>query len=65
MADPPDKTPYQLKELLRRDHTLNGGVLIGLEGHIIEIQARAMEVFRNPCPWRTATSVSGYGAYTD
>lgn len=33
-----------LEDLLKRDHTLNGGVLFGLEGHIIEIQARAVAI---------------------
>jgi magnesium chelatase family protein len=49
----------ELKDLLRRDHTLNGGILFGLEGHIIEIQARAMEILRKPSSWRGATNVSG------
>ncbi len=49
----------ELKDLLRRDHTLNGGILFGLEGHIIEIQARAMEVLKQPAPWRSVTNVSG------
>ncbi len=49
----------ELEDLLRRDHTLNGGILFGLEGHIIEIQARAMEVLKRPEPWRLVTNVSG------
>ncbi len=49
----------ELNDLLRRDHTLNGGILFGLEGHIIEIQARAMEVLNRPAPWRSVTNVSG------
>src|SRR4051812_35190543 len=49
----------KLEELLSRDHTLNGGVLFGIEGHPIEIQARAMEVFKKPVPWRMATEISG------
>jgi len=60
MANP--KNPQRLRrleELLRRDHTLNGGVLFGLEGHIIEIQARAMALLRQPTPWRAVTGVSG------
>ena len=32
----------QLVRLLDRSHTLNGAVLLGLEGLMIEIQARAM-----------------------
>ncbi|MBA3485323.1 MAG: hypothetical protein H0T51_26300 [Pirellulales bacterium] len=38
-------------ELLKRDHTLNGGVHVGLDGHFIEIQARAVEVFSEPLPF--------------
>ena len=34
--------------LLKRDHTLNGGILFGLEGHVIELQARAIEVLPQP-----------------
>ena len=30
--------------LLQRDHTLRGGILYGLDGYVIEIQARAVEV---------------------
>lgn len=48
-----------LKELLRRDHTLNGGILVGLDGHIIEVQARAVQVLETPCAWARATCLSG------
>ncbi|HZZ28454.1 MAG TPA: YifB family Mg chelatase-like AAA ATPase [Pirellulales bacterium] len=37
-----------LQELLKRDHTLNGGILYGLDGYIIEMQARAMDILRRP-----------------
>src|SRR5262249_10237823 len=60
MAIPKDpQRERRLRKLLERDHTLNGGVLFGLEGHIIEIQARAMQVLSKPCSWRAATHVSG------
>lgn len=57
----PNRTqqPRDLRELLTRDHTLNGGILFGLDGYIIEIQARAMEVLRQPIPWRGAVSITG------
>lgn len=48
-----------LEELLPRNHTLNGGMLFGLDGYIVEVQARAMEVLREPAPWRNVTSISG------
>lgn len=46
-------------ELLRRDHTLNGGILFGLDGFIVEIQARAMEVLKKPVPWNCCTKIVG------
>jgi magnesium chelatase family protein len=49
----------QLQELLRRDHTLFGGVLLGLDGYIIEVQARATEVLPGAASWRQAVSVTG------
>ena len=50
---------HELKDLLRRDHTLNGGILFGIDGYVIEIQARAIEVLPKPCSWGGVTSVSG------
>ena len=47
------RTPSQqrdLNELLTRDHTLNGAILFGLDGHVVEMQARAMDVL--PAHWR-------------
>ncbi len=49
----------QLEDLLKRDHTLNGGILFRLDGYIIEIQARAVQVLNGPVPWRAATTISG------
>jgi len=49
----------RLKNLLRQDNTLNGGILFGLEGYVIEVQARAMEVLKRPSPWTEVTNVSG------
>ena len=46
----------KLNELLTRNHTLNGGILVGLEGHIVEVQARAIEVLRKPIAWRSEYS---------
>jgi len=47
------------EELLKREHTLNGGILFGLDGYIVEIQARAMSVLDEPMPWHMATKISG------
>jgi magnesium chelatase family protein len=49
----------ELQSLLRKDHTLTGGILLGLDGHFVEIQARAIEVLRSPAPWRAAVSITG------
>jgi magnesium chelatase family protein len=49
----------KLHELLGRDNTLNGGILFGLDGYVIEVQARAMEVLKRPYPWTHVTNVSG------
>jgi magnesium chelatase family protein len=53
------ETLEELEKLLKRDHTLNGAILFGLEGFTIEIQARAMEVLSDPVPWRHAAKISG------
>lgn len=45
--------------LLKCDHTLNGAILLGLEGHIVEIQGRAIEVLNRPCSVTQATSITG------
>ncbi len=49
----------KFRELLRRDHTLNGGILFGLDGYLIEIQARATQVLRSPADITSVTTISG------
>jgi predicted ATPase with chaperone activity len=49
----------ELVRLLDRSHTLNGAVLLGLDGLTIEIQARAMAVDEDGLPWRRAVKISG------
>lgn len=49
----------QLTRLLDRSHTLNGAVLVGLDGLTIEIQARAMAVDEDGMAWRKAVKISG------
>ena len=49
----------QLAPLLKRDHTLYGGVLHGLDGQFIELQARAVEVLSAPVNWHSAVSITG------
>lgn len=48
-----------VRQLLDRSHTLNGAVLLGLEGLMIEIQARAMNVDEGGLSWRKAVKISG------
>jgi magnesium chelatase family protein len=49
----------RLKELLARDHTLRGAVLYGIDGHTIELQARAVEVLPSRRPWSEVTTITG------
>lgn len=49
----------EFRDLLKRDHSLNGGVLFGLDGYVIECQARAMEVLKKPQPVPRVVQVSG------
>lgn len=53
------KEQRELRELLDRDHTLNGGILYGIEGRIIEVQARAVQPLKRPLPWYEAVTISG------
>ena len=59
MATRTRESERRLRELLTRDHTLNGGILFGLDGYVIEVQARAMQVLRKPAPWTSVTDISG------
>lgn len=49
----------ELNSLLALDHTLNGGVLYGIDGRIIEIQARAVSVLKKSTTWASAVSITG------
>lgn len=49
----------KLDSLLPKDHTLLGGILFGIDGYIIEIQARAVKVLSGGTSWSAATSISG------
>jgi len=54
-----DQRKRKFAHLLRLDHTLNGAILLGLDGHIVEIQARATEVLNRPCGVCDATTITG------
>jgi magnesium chelatase family protein len=58
MPRPPADSADQ-QALLRRDHTLIGGVVVGIDGHHIEIQARAVSVLTQQRAWSDATTISG------
>ena len=45
--------------LLKRENTLNGGILFGLEGFVVEIQARAVSPLSRSAPFRDCTKISG------
>jgi magnesium chelatase family protein len=41
----------EFRDILLRDHTLLGGLVLGIDGHVIEMQARATEVLDFPRPF--------------
>jgi magnesium chelatase family protein len=47
------------EHLLRRDHTLRGGILFGIDGHVVELQARATSVLHTPAPVVNCTKITG------
>ena len=55
------RTPNpHLDEMLARNHTLNGGILYGLDGYIVEIQARAIQALNyDDASWPSAVRISG------
>ncbi|HQU46176.1 MAG TPA: hypothetical protein PK867_25405 [Pirellulales bacterium] len=55
----PPAAQRDLNELLTRDHTPGGAILFGLGGHVVEMQARAMEVLREPRSLAHVTKISG------
>jgi magnesium chelatase family protein len=48
-----------LADLLRRDHTLRGGMLWGIDGHEIELQGRATAVLPYPRPIVDCVTITG------
>jgi magnesium chelatase family protein len=50
---------HNAADLLGRDHTLYGGILVGMDGHIITIQARAMKVIKNGGEWLRDVKITG------
>src|SRR5262249_47791991 len=52
-------SPAQWHDLSRRNNTLNGGILLRLDGFVVEIQACAIERLPEPDPFRNVTKISG------
>jgi len=51
--------PVDRQNLLQRNHTLLGGVVVGIDGHLIEIQARAVQMLTKPATYIKATKIVG------
>jgi magnesium chelatase family protein len=49
----------RFEDLRNQNHTLNGAVLAGLDGYVVEIQARILDVYKRPCRWRESVKISG------
>jgi magnesium chelatase family protein len=49
----------RLDDLLRRDHSLTGSILFGIEGVGVQIEARAVRVLPSARPWNQCTRISG------
>jgi magnesium chelatase family protein len=52
-------TENEIRRLLNCDHSINGGIILGLGGHVVEIQGRAMRGLPGPRSWRSAARISG------
>ncbi|WP_436716635.1 YifB family Mg chelatase-like AAA ATPase [Roseiconus lacunae] len=45
--------------LLQRDHSLNGAVLFGIDGHSVELQGRATKILKSPRPVTECVTITG------
>jgi hypothetical protein len=52
-------TEQEVRKLLGFDHSINGGIILGLDGYVVEVQGRAMRGLSGPRPWRSAARISG------
>lgn len=48
----------ELQVLLTKDHSLNGAILSGLDGRLVEIQARATKVLPRSASWSAAVNLT-------
>jgi len=60
-------TEEEIRRLRKCDHSINGGIILGLGGHVVEVQGRAMRGLPGSRPWRTAARISGmaHGAISE
>lgn len=49
----------RLNDLTRRDHSLYGSILFGIEGVPVHLEARAVEVLNRPMSWQDSVRISG------
>lgn len=54
-----NKEKKKYEHLLDRNHSLNGGIVFGIDGYVVEIQARAIDVLSSPSPVTDVTKISG------
>jgi magnesium chelatase family protein len=52
-------TEQEVRKLLAYDHSINGGIILGLDGCMVEVQSRAMRGLPSARPWRSAARISG------
>ena len=44
-------TDKEIGKILEHDHSINGGILLGLDGYVVEVQGKAIRGLPNPRPW--------------
>jgi magnesium chelatase family protein len=54
-------TEQEIRKLMEHAHSINGGIILGLEGYVVEVQGRAMRRLAGAHPWRSAARISGMG----
>jgi len=52
-------SPQEVQALIARNHSLNGGIIFGLNGYVVEVQGQAMRGLQSPLPRRSAVQISG------
>ena len=51
--------PEEIDKLLNCNHSINGGIIRGLDGYVVEVQARAKRGLSEPRPWSSAVRIVG------